>query len=436
MTEKRHIMKVKIVEGRDYMSFLDSVIINSILVASPLLIYLVYVAYRENINEKENNLFLSLALISSLYITMRYGMLNEENVYITVLFNIPLLISYYKKRNFTSIFLSILLVLYSTFALKYNFYGVLLEYTLYYILFALVDHQKLTRNFVIHTFVIIKAFLLSLQTYYFTNVMDPFWINFRNILIGVLLLYFISYAAFYLLEKGEEIMDLNQAMRSLEKEKSLRSALFKITHEIKNPIAVCKGYLDMLDLNDSPKVHQYIPIIQKEIARTLTLMDDFLDYTKVKVEKEPIDLYYLLEDTVSQLKPLLEQRGIKTDFKIPDDELYCYGDYNRLKQVFINLFKNAKESKKEKKTLHLKLRSEQKDGMCTITLEDDGIGMDEETLERIGEMFYTTKKQGTGLGVTLSKEIIELHQGELKYQSILGQGTKVTIQLPVMKEEV
>ena len=86
--------------------------------------------------------------------------------------------------------------------------------------------------------------------------------------------------------------------------------------------------------------------------------------------------------------------------------------------------------------MHLKLRAEQKDGMCTITLEDDGIGMDEETLERIGEMFYTTKKQGTGLGVTLSKEIIELHQGELKYQSILGQGTKVTIQLPVMKEEV
>ena len=84
-------------------------------------------------------------------------------------------------------------------------------------------------------------------------------------------------------------MNINTAMKELEKEKVLRTSLFKLTHEIKNPLAVCKGYLDMLDLNNQEKVDKYIPIVKGEIERTLTLMDDYLDYTKVKINKEEVD---------------------------------------------------------------------------------------------------------------------------------------------------
>ena len=66
-----------------------------------------------------------------------------------------------------------------------------------------------------------------------------------------------------------------------------------------------------------------------------------------------------------------------------------------------------------------------------ITIRDNGIGMDAESLERVSEMFYTTKQKGTGLGVSLSKEIIELHGGSMQYESTFGKGTKVTIRLPL-----
>ena len=125
--------------------------------------------------------------------------------------------------------------------------------------------------------------------------------------------------------------------------------MFKITHEIKNPIAVCKGYLDMLDLRDSKKVKKYIPIVKDEIERTLILMDDFLDYTKVEIEKEEADLYMLLEDTCDMTKPLFKKNDIQLQFEIHDDEIYLNLDYNRMKQVFVNIFKNSIEARDKRK---------------------------------------------------------------------------------------
>lgn len=228
-------------------------------------------------------------------------------------------------------------------------------------------------------------------------------------------------------------MDLNSTIKELEKEKMLRASLFKITHEIKNPIAVCKGYLDMLDLNNEEKTRKYIPIVKQEIARTLTLMDDYLDYTKIKVEKEEIDLYLLLEDTCASLESLFKQHKIKTNFKIPDEELYMNLDYNRMKQVLVNLFKNALEAKNEEKDMTIWLSVKKNKDNVIITVKDNGMGMTEETLKKVSEMFYTTKQKGTGLGVSLSKEIVELHGGSLVYESTYGKGTKAIITLPIEK---
>ena len=227
------------------------------------------------------------------------------------------------------------------------------------------------------------------------------------------------------------IVELHSDLENVEKEKELRRSLFKVTHEIKNPIAVCKGYLDMLDVNDKKKVRKYIPIIKNEITRTLILMDDFLDYTKIKIEKEEMDLVMLLEELEDYLEDLFKKNKIKSKFTFDVEEAYINADYNRLKQVFINVLKNAVEAKDDKKSENIITVSLERDNdNMKIIVLDNGIGMDSDTLNKVSDMFFTTKKRGSGLGVSLSKEIIEQHGGELVYNSVKGKGTRVIVTLP------
>ena len=218
-------------------------------------------------------------------------------------------------------------------------------------------------------------------------------------------------------------VDLNSTLYELEKEKTLINALFKLTHEIKNPIAVCKGYLDMVDYHDEEKLKKYLPILENEIGRTITIMDDYLDCARVHVDKEEIDIVMLLEETLDSINP---------KFEIPDDEIYISADYNRLKQVFINIFKNSIEAKDKKRPLTIDIDAKVKDNKAYISISDNGVGIENENLDKMGQMFFTTKEKGTGLGVSLSKEIITLHGGNIKYKSIKNKGTTVTITLPVI----
>lgn len=233
-----------------------------------------------------------------------------------------------------------------------------------------------------------------------------------------------------LIKEGEKIIERNKVLQELEREKALKLALFKLTHEIKNPIAVCKGYLEMLDPKKKEKIEKYLPIIQDEINRTLTIINDFSDYGKLKIEKEEVDLVMLIEEIEETLAPLLQEKEVDAKFIIKDEEIYIELDYNRIKQVLINLIKNAIESKDNTRKLKIKVSVKRLPEEVQVKIEDTGSGMSKETLDNISKIFYTTKQNGTGLGVALSKEIVEQHHGTLHYQSELGKGTKVIILLP------
>ena len=112
--------------------------------------------------------------------------------------------------------------------------------------------------------------------------------------------------------------------------------------------------------------------------------------------------------------------------KVTDDEIYINGDYDRLKQVFINLIKNGIESFDGKKG-KLEINTKENNKEVIISIIDNGCGMDEDILKNINEMFYTTKKNGTGIGLPLSNEIIKLHNGKLNFYSKKGKGTTVEI---------
>ena len=412
------------------MSYIEVIIESIILLLCPLALYLLYTIYKKNLSIEEKDLGFEIAVISSLYFVLRYGT-SCYNDYPIILFDIPLLICYYKRKMSLAVFISLILIIYETLFLGINPLFLALEYSSYLIVYSLLVRRKLKPISVVNYFIIIKSFMLSLAVFWFISPEKTYLSNLFYIFTIIITLYFVTNIIISIFAKGETIVELHNDLQKIEKEKELRRSLFKVTHEIKNPIAVCKGYLDMIDVNDKKKVRKYIPIIKDEINRTLILMDDFLDYTKIKIEKEEMDLSMLLEELEESLKDLFKKNKIKATFSNIDEEIYIEADYNRLKQVFINILKNAIEAKDvNKDNMYINVKLEDNPNNIKIIIEDNGIGMDNETLNKMSEMFFTTKKRGSGLGVSLSKEIIEQHGGTLVYNSVKGKGTRVTVTLP------
>ena len=412
------------------MSFIEVIIKSLVFLICPLAIYMLYTIYKRNMSIEEKDIAFELSVFSSLYLILRYDCSFYKG-YPIIIFDIPLLICYYKRKIGLSVFISIILIIYQYLFLNLNLTFLVFEYISYLTIYTFIIKKKIKPISIVNIFIVIKSFMLSLSVFWFIKPENTYISNLIYLFSIILVLYFVTNLIIYFFAKGEKIVDLSNDLEKIEKEKELRSSLFKVTHEIKNPIAVCKGYLDMIDYEDKKKIRKYIPIIKDEINRTLILMDDFLDYTKIKIEKEEMDLSMLLEELEESLKDLFKKNKIKVNFNNIDDELYIEADYNRLKQVFINILKNAVEAKDIKKdNMYINVKLENNSNSIKVIIEDNGIGMDEETLNKISEMFFTTKKKGSGLGVSLSKEIIEQHNGTIVYDSLKDKGTKVVITLP------
>lgn len=412
------------------MNIFEIILIDLIFITFPLILYLFYIAYNQNIGKKENKLIFDVTLITSLYLLIRYG--KNTTIYNPLIISsVPLTIAYYKKDKLSSIILSIFIIVDCYYSFGFNVVFMIFEYLLYYLIFIVFFEKYKNTNAHINLFIILKSFFTSAmlwQVDYYSDKSSSFVL--MGILVTSIILFVIIHFVFMLLDKGEEILRYHMSLKELEKEKQIRNSLFKITHEIKNPMAVCKGYLDMLDISDSKQVERYIPIIKEEIDRTLLILNDFLSLNKVKIEKDIMDINLLVEEVVESINPLLKQHKIMLDKHLIEDEVYINADYNRLKQVLINIIKNSIEAI-DKKNGKISITTKLGDNSFYIIIHDNGVGMNEEVLSRINEPFYTTKKEGTGLGIPLSKEILDAHNCKIEYKSKENIGTIVTLTIPM-----
>ena len=117
-----------------------------------------------------------------------------------------------------------------------------------------------------------------------------------SLFIYILVVYLLTFFCLYLFKLADNVSSLYSMMNKIQSENKLKNSLFKLTHEIKNPIAVCKGYLDMMDLSNIDKSSKYINIIKSEIDRSLNVIADFMEYSKIKVNKEIFDMVMLMDD--------------------------------------------------------------------------------------------------------------------------------------------
>lgn len=252
--------------------------------------------------------------------------------------------------------------------------------------------------------------------------------NYKSNIISFLVILFIVLAMY---KTSKNILKDHLTHNELLKNNQIHLSLFKITHEIKNPIAVIKCYLDMINIEEQEQVKKYIPIIKSEIDRILILLQDFLLINKLNLNKDTMDINLLLEEQINKLNYLMDEKNIKLDIDLIDEDVYINGDYNRLGQVILNLIKNSVESFDKQKNKIIKISSNISSNNYNLIIEDNGNGMSKDVLKKIKEPFYTTKKRGSGLGISLSNEIIKAHQGTLKYISEENKGTKAIINIPI-----
>lgn len=412
------------------MLLLEHFIIYIIVVLFPILIYLFYVAYRKVLNEKEKSLYLEISLFSSLCFSIY--LLNEKIVpfcfFLTI---IPLLLSYIYKKNYIAIIMSIILCEFLYKCYDISIYFIIIGFILYYILYLIYIKKNKSRLFFTNWFYIISVLIMFSYLFIYLKIIDIYIMS--EFIINTILFYFVVFIINLLINKADEILNLYNTLQDFEHEKQIKVSLFKITHEIKNPISVVKGYLDMFDANDKDKNIRYVSIINQEINRTLNLLNDFMQFTKINLEKEEMDFNILLDDVKHIIKPLFENKNIKYQFKTEED-IFLYADYNRLKQVILNIIKNSIEACENYGSVFITTYKDSE--KLYIIIKDNGMGMTREEMNKMLTPFYTTKENGTGLGVCLSKEIIEAHKGKLSYSSIKNKGTIAKIVLPLFKCEI
>ena len=408
------------------MYLIDSLLLNMILIIFPMLLYLFYIIYNSNKEGNGKDFLFDISLYTSLYLILKLGGFNNEDP--LILFNAPLIIAYANKRKISVMAISILIISYYITFFDVNVLLITIEYLSYYLLYLYLNRKEFKWNLYIDYFIIIKSLFISLLVFSNINSLNEIY-SFAKVFGLILILYITTYFAVYLFNKGKDIIRIQRNIRELEKEKEIRTSLFKITHEIKNPIAVCKGYLDMFDVNDLDHSHRYVPIIKEEISRVLVLLQDFLSIGRIKIECDIMDINMMLEDVTNSLRLLLRSNNISLINEIDEDEVYINGDYNRLSQVMINIIKNSIEASKDSDS-YIKIKSNLINDKYYILIEDNGYGIAKENLKHISELFYTTKVNGTGMGIHLSKEIIEAHKGIIKYDSKENEGTRVEIILP------
>lgn len=410
------------------MYFVEDIILNIILMMFPILVFFIYNCYREICMEKYNHLILDISLVTSMYLCFRYGNIDKNSL--GLLFcNLPIVVAYLKKQPNVGVLLSLIVVLYSYFYLHLSVIFMLIKFSCYYLMWAIGKKRKIRDNTFILLIAVLQGFFFTMEYFYVFTSSDV--VSVIRLCFYMLLFYLLPFSLLHLFRLAEQVTSLYLSVSELEKDKQIKNSLFKITHEVKNPIAVCKGYLDMLNVSDKDQVSRYIPIVRQELSRSLDIMNDFMEFSKIKIEKDYIDIHMLLEELESDLNLLIKGKNVSFEMNLSqdEDEVYVMGDYGRLKQVFVNLIKNSLEAMSGRGKILIK--AQVFDKYYCIEVIDDGSGMDKETLSHMKEMFFTTKVKGTGLGVSLSNEIIKAHEGTLNYFSELGKGTKVVVKLPI-----
>ncbi len=213
----------------------------------------------------------------------------------------------------------------------------------------------------------------------------------------------------------------------------------QIAHEVRNPLSSIGLNVEMLEElvakagfaneSEAKESQQLLKSVTRELDRLTELTEEYLRLARLPApQAHREDVHALLDQVVAFSKEELERARVKVVRQEPKDALFALADSGQLKQVLLNLIRNAREAMQAGGTLTLKAQAH--DGEVEIAVSDEGPGVPPEVQARLFEPFFSTKQGGTGLGLSLSRQIVQAHRGSLKLESAPGKGATFVMRLP------
>ena len=248
------------------------------------------------------------------------------------------------------------------------------------------------------------------------------------------------------IDAEDRLIGIVTIFRDITKEKEIdrmkTELVSMVAHELRSPLTSIAGFSELL-LDEGVTQEQskeYAEIILKESNRLGDLINKFLDITRIEsgksqVHKTPVQIGHLIESILEMNMYLAERKGMKVNINIPDNLANVWVDREMMGEVILNLFSNAVKYSPDGKTINIEI--EDKDDEQLVRIADQGYGIPEKSLNKIFEKFYRVTDNeyiqeinGSGLGLSLVKEIIELHDGSIWVESKIGEGSTFTFSIP------
>jgi two-component system sensor histidine kinase HydH len=210
----------------------------------------------------------------------------------------------------------------------------------------------------------------------------------------------------------------------------------QVAHEIKNPLAGLRLYARHLETRLSTKGDDSGADVARKLTSTVDHLADVVSDIAAfgrppELHRRPIDLHALLDECLTFAKARVTTDGIHVVTQYDASCPAAYLDARELRKAFLNLVLNGLEALGAGGRLTVTTACAAADRAVTVTIEDTGAGMNEDTVARIFDLFYTTKSEGTGLGMAIVRSVIDRHHGELSIDSSPGRGTRVVVRLPL-----
>ncbi|MBW5446127.1 sensor histidine kinase [Cohnella sp. CFH 77786] len=233
-----------------------------------------------------------------------------------------------------------------------------------------------------------------------------------------------------LLSYSKELELYNYQLQKTERMQIISELAASIAHEIRNPLQVTRGFLQLLSGKASKENKNLYSMAISELDRAAAIITDYLTFAKPEQETLVVmDVKEELGKIETILRPMVVLHGGVLHVKA-SDRLTIMGNPSKLKQALINIMKNSIESFQENGKIEVEAYGE--NSVVVIRISDNGQGMDEEQLAKLGEPYFSTKTKGTGLGLMVTYRIIEVMQGTLEFRSVKGKGTEAIVRFPLI----
>ncbi|HWO95682.1 MAG TPA: ATP-binding protein [Bacillus sp. (in: firmicutes)] len=282
---------------------------------------------------------------------------------------------------------------------------------------------------------VLLSFVLAIVTTVVAVMMsDSFRITEAYVFYFLLLPPVIMFFAVSIMEVLRDALYIRSKVVKLEKMEVVSQLAASISHEVRNPLTVVKGFIELLkDPGLSQEVReQYIQHVVRELNSAESIINDYLAFAKPAAEKvEHISIDREIRNIIEVIKPLANMNSVTISDKLVPGMVL--GNTKYFQQCFLNLIKNGIEAMPNGGKLSVVSSVNKTD--ITIEISDNGVGMTKEQINRFGEPYYSSKEKGTGLGSMVAVRIIQTMKGTLDIKSTLNEGTTMTITFPVYRDE-